>query len=90
MYPRSGQHPIYNKDLGGWITVAGTSVSAPLLAVSYGLAGNASTIPLGYAYCHRRALSDITTGNNASSNRRMSSAETIICAWRPRSRSAIW
>jgi subtilase family serine protease len=57
--------PIYNKNYGGWITVAGTSVSAPLLAGIYGLAGNASKIPLGYAYSHRRGLFDITRGNNS-------------------------
>ncbi len=57
--------PIYNKDYGGWVTVAGTSVSAPLIAGIYGLAGNASTIPLGYAYSHRRRLFDVTHGSNA-------------------------
>jgi subtilase family serine protease len=57
--------PIYNKDYGGWITVGGTSVSAPLIAGIYGLAGNASKIPLGYAYSHRSGLFDITRGNNS-------------------------
>jgi subtilase family serine protease len=57
--------PIYNKDYGGWITVGGTSVAAPLIAGIYGLAGNASVIPLGYAYSHRRDLFDVTHGNNA-------------------------
>ncbi len=57
--------PIYNKNWGGWVTVAGTSVSAPLVAGIYGLAGNASTIPLGYAYSHRQFLFDVTHGANA-------------------------
>jgi hypothetical protein len=57
--------PIYNKDYGGWVTVEGTSVSAPLIAGIYGLAGNAPTIPLGYAYSHRSALFDVTHGSNA-------------------------
>jgi Subtilase family len=57
--------PIYNKVYGGWITVEGTSVSSPLLAGIYGLAGNASTIPLGYAYSHRQSLFDITKGTNS-------------------------
>jgi len=57
--------PIYNKDYGGWVTVEGTSVSAPLLAGIYGLAGNASTIPLGYAYSHRSGLFDVTRGTNS-------------------------
>jgi subtilase family serine protease len=57
--------PIYNKVYGGWVTVEGTSVSAPLIAGIYGLAGNASTIPLGYAYSHRQFLFDITKGSNS-------------------------
>jgi subtilase family serine protease len=57
--------PIYNKNFGGWITVGGTSVAAPLIAGIYGLAGNASRIPLGYAYRHPRALFDITKGSNS-------------------------
>src|ERR1700722_124694 len=57
--------PIYNKVWGGWITVAGTSVAAPLIAGIYGLAGNASRIPLGYAYSHRQFLFDVTRGSNS-------------------------
>lgn len=57
--------PIYNKDYGGWVTVEGTSVSAPLIAGIYGLAGNASKIPLGYTYGHRRDLFDVTRGTNS-------------------------
>ena len=57
--------PIYTKNYGGWVTVGGTSVSAPLVAGIYGLAGNASAIRPGYEYRHARALFDITRGNNA-------------------------
>ncbi|HWF81402.1 MAG TPA: S8 family serine peptidase [Streptosporangiaceae bacterium] len=57
--------PIYNKDYGGWVTVEGTSVSAPLLAGIYGLAGNATNLPLGYVYSHRKGFFDITRGNNS-------------------------
>ena len=57
--------PIYNKHYGGWVTVGGTSVSAPLVAGIYGLAGNASTIRPGNEYRHAQALFDITRGNNA-------------------------
>ena len=57
--------PIFNRDYGGWVTVEGTSVSAPLLAGIYGLAGNASKIPAGYAYSHRGGLFDIVGGNNS-------------------------
>jgi subtilase family serine protease len=57
--------PIYNKVWGGWVTVGGTSVAAPLIAGIYGLAGNAATIAPGYAYAHRRHLFDVTRGNNS-------------------------
>jgi subtilase family serine protease len=56
--------PIYEKLEGGWLTVGGTSVSAPMIAGVYALAGNASTVPLGYAYAHAGSLFDITKGNN--------------------------
>jgi subtilase family serine protease len=57
--------PIYNKNYGGWVTVGGTSASAPLVAGVYGLAGNASSIRPGEVYRHAGALFDITRGNNA-------------------------
>jgi subtilase family serine protease len=56
--------PIYEKIQGGWLTVGGTSVSAPLIAGVYALAGNATTVPLGYAYAHASSLFDVTKGNN--------------------------
>ncbi len=56
--------PIYEKLQGGWLTVGGTSVSAPLIAGVYALAGNAATVPLGYEYAHAGSLFDITEGNN--------------------------
>jgi Subtilase family len=59
--------PIYEQHLGGWITVAGTSVAAPLIAGVYGLAGNAASLKPGEVYQHASKLFDITTGNNALS-----------------------
>jgi hypothetical protein len=56
--------PIYEKLQGGWLSVYGTSVSAPLIAGIYGLAGNAATIKPGFEYAHRGSLFDITKGNN--------------------------
>ncbi len=56
---------IYNKFYGGWVTVAGTSISAPLIAGIYGLAGNGATLKPGSLYAHRRSLFSITKGNNA-------------------------
>lgn len=57
--------PIFDKIYGGWVTVAGTSVAAPLISGIYGLACNASHIALGYAYSHRQFLFDVTRGSNA-------------------------
>jgi hypothetical protein len=54
----------YSKDYGGWVTVAGTSISGPLIAGVYGLAGNASKIKPGYEYAHAQWLYDVTSGNN--------------------------
>jgi subtilase family serine protease len=61
--------PVYDssvpQNLGGpWLTVAGTSASAPLIAGIYALAGNAATIKPGYQYAHASALFGVTTGNN--------------------------
>jgi hypothetical protein len=56
--------PIYEKVQGGWLSVYGTSVSAPLIAGIYGLAGNAATIKPGFEYAHRGSFFDITKGNN--------------------------
>jgi subtilase family serine protease len=55
---------IYQEDYGGWVTVAGTSAAAPLIAGVYALAGNAASIEPGYAYQHRGSLFDVTSGNN--------------------------
>jgi subtilase family serine protease len=57
--------PIYNKAWGGWITVGGTSVAAPLIAGIYGLAGNGDKVTTRSLYQHRRSFYHIGTGNNA-------------------------
>jgi hypothetical protein len=57
--------PIFNRFYGGWVTVAGTSASAPLVAGTYGLAGNASHLTPRFLYRHRHDFFDITAGNNA-------------------------
>jgi hypothetical protein len=57
--------PIYNKVWGGWVTVAGTSVAAPLIAGVYGLAGNGASVPPGYLYSHASSLYDVTVGSNS-------------------------
>jgi hypothetical protein len=56
--------PIYNKAWGGWLTVAGTSVAAPLTAGIYGLAGNAAHVSTPRLYRHEADFFDVTRGNN--------------------------
>jgi len=49
----------------GWITVGGTSASAPIIAGVYALAGNAATVTYAsYPYSHATGLFDVTSGSN--------------------------
>jgi subtilase family serine protease len=52
----------------GWFKVGGTSLSSPLIAAVYGLAGNASTAsyPASIPYAHTSSLHDVTTGSNGT------------------------
>jgi hypothetical protein len=59
--------------MGGWATVAGTSIGSPSIAAIYGLAGygpngnrnsDDSDFPARKLYASRRALFDVTDGNN--------------------------
>ncbi len=52
---------------GGWLVFGGTSVSAPIVAGVYALAGNAASINYGsFSYSHRSSLYDVVTGSNGS------------------------
>lgn len=70
---------IYNTDKGGWLTVAGTSVSSPVIAGVYGLAGNAPWAGPAYPYRHRRALFDVTTGTNDTSTGGAACGYSYLC-----------
>jgi subtilase family serine protease len=52
----------------GWFKVGGTSLSAPLIAGVYALAGNAASTsyPASRAYANPSALHDVTSGSNGS------------------------
>jgi subtilase family serine protease len=52
----------------GWFKVGGTSLSAPLIAGVYALAGNAASAsyPASLAYANASALHDVTSGSNGS------------------------
>lgn len=51
---------------GGWLAVSGTSVSSPIIAATYALAGTpgSSDDPASYPYAHPGALNDVTSGSN--------------------------
>ena len=52
-------------EIGGWGVVAGTSISSPLIASVYALAGNAKSVVYGsYPYSHEQSFHDITEGSN--------------------------
>ncbi len=51
----------------GWFQVGGTSLSSPLIAAVYALAGNASSLTYGSnAYAHTSSLHDVTVGSNGT------------------------
>ncbi len=52
------------KGLNGWAKIGGTSLSAPLIAAVYALAGKKHTA--SFAYGHRGQLNDVTSGSNGS------------------------
>jgi len=51
--------------LDGWAQVGGTSLSSPLVASVYALAGNAVTAG-SFPYAHAGSLFDVTSGSNGS------------------------
>jgi len=58
----------YQSGGGGWYYSFGTSVSTPIIAGVYALAGNAKTVttPASIAYSHRSHLFDITSGSTGT------------------------
>jgi subtilase family serine protease len=50
------------KGLNGWAQVGGTSLSSPIVAAVYALAGNHRAA--AYAYAHKGALNDVVRGSN--------------------------
>jgi len=57
--------PVFNRTYGGWVTVAGTSIGAPLVAGIYGLAGNGARTGHRRLYRHAGSLFDVTRGDNS-------------------------
>ncbi|MBI3648962.1 MAG: peptidase S8 [Actinobacteria bacterium] len=58
----------------GWFQVGGTSLSSPLIAAVYALAGNAgsASYPASIPYANTASLHDVTSGSNGS-------CSTIMC-----------
>jgi subtilase family serine protease len=52
--------------VGGWLVFGGTSVSSPIIAAVYGLAGNAASIDNNHVYANSGDLNDVTSGSNGS------------------------
>jgi subtilase family serine protease len=51
----------------GWGVVGGTSASSPIVAGTYGLAGNGGSVNYGsFPYSHISSLFDVTSGSNGS------------------------
>ncbi|WP_176735477.1 S8/S53 family peptidase, partial [Actinacidiphila rubida] len=48
----------------GWLVFGGTSVSSPVIASVYALAGNTASIDNNYPYRHASSLNDVTSGSN--------------------------
>jgi subtilase family serine protease len=50
----------------GWLAFGGTSVSSPIIASVYALAGNSASVSPAFPYTHASALNDVTSGSNGS------------------------
>jgi subtilase family serine protease len=61
----------------GWLVFGGTSVSSPIIASVYALAGNAASVTYGsYSYSHTSSLNDVTSGSNGSCGNLLCNATT--------------
>jgi subtilase family serine protease len=58
----------------GWDIYGGTSVSSPIIAATYALAGNAAHINGSFLYNHSSSLNDITSGKNGTCK------QTYLCS----------
>jgi hypothetical protein len=66
--PNTGVAVYDTYDQGGWLEVGGTSVSSPIIASVFALAGvpAAGTFPSSYPYAHTGNLNDVTVGANGT------------------------
>jgi subtilase family serine protease len=65
--PATGVSVYDTYGVGGWLVFGGTSVSAPIIASVYALAGNGSAINnASFAYAHTASLFDVKKGSNGT------------------------
>ncbi|MFI9382553.1 peptidase S8 [Kutzneria sp. NPDC052558] len=66
--PATGVAVYDTYNVGGWLVFGGTSVSSPIIASVYALAGRpaAGSVPASLAYAHPTSLFDVTSGSNGS------------------------
>jgi subtilase family serine protease len=63
--PNTGVSVYDTYGVSGWLVFGGTSVSSPIIASLYALAGN--TVNYGsYPYSHTSSLNDVTSGSNGT------------------------
>jgi subtilase family serine protease len=68
--PNTGVAVYDTYGVGGWLVFGGTSVSSPIIAAVYALAGNAGSVNYGsYPYAHTSSLFDVTSGINGHCHR---------------------
>ncbi|HZZ85495.1 MAG TPA: S53 family peptidase [Anaeromyxobacteraceae bacterium] len=66
----------------GWFVVGGTSVSAPIVAAVYALAGNAGAVTAGsYPYARAAGLFDVIGGSNGSCRKSSSYLCTAVAGY---------
>jgi subtilase family serine protease len=56
---------VFNQGLGGFVPVGGTSAASPLVAAIFASSGHALE-PSSFAYMHKSAFNDVTSGSNGS------------------------
>ncbi|GHO81206.1 peptidase S8 [Ktedonobacter sp. SOSP1-85] len=65
--PNTGVSVYDTYHVSGWLVFGGTSVSSPIIASVYALAGNASSVNAASSlYSHTGSLFDVTSGSNGS------------------------
>jgi subtilase family serine protease len=68
--PNTGVSVYDSYGVGGWLVFGGTSVSSPIIAAVYALAGNAGSVNYGQnPYLHTSSLFDVTSGINGHCHR---------------------